>query len=249
MVRSTAVRSASATPLSPEPVEGSSVISPDQHNRALLSGYLRPTAPIAPDALLVADPGVAMALAQVVLVKPLMSNHHHGLWGYSGMTAVGRALTVQSTGIGGPSTLAVVDDLAALGVTRTIRIAACDTLDEDLAGAVLVAEAALGLDGASAALGTARPRADAALSAALAEALGAERVTAAGYDLAVATANGALQARWVAAGARVADRETAAFLGIAEVRNIAAAAALIVGAEDEGLIETGASAAAVLQLG
>lgn len=190
-----------------------------------------------------------MALAQVVLKKPVMSNHHHGLWGYSGTTDDDRALTVQSTGIGGPSTLAVVDDLIRYGVTRAIRIAACDTLDRELTGAVVVADAALGLDGTSTALGVMHPGADPTLSAALADALGAQRVTAVGYDLAVGTASVELQDRWVAAGARVVDRETAAFLAIAESRNVAAAAALIVAPEDERLIETGASASAVLQLG
>jgi uridine phosphorylase len=213
-----------------------------------LSGFLRPTAPIAPDALLVADPGVAMALAQVVLEKPLMSNHHHGLWGYSGTTPDDRALTVQSTGIGGPSTLAVVADLASLGVTRSVRIAGCEALGGKLsAGAVVVAEAALGSDGASQALGVARPSADPALSAALAEALGVERVTAAGYDLAPTTADAELTNGWTAAGAKVVDRETAAFLAIAASTGIAAAALLIVEPDDERLIEAGASASAVLQ--
>jgi uridine phosphorylase len=214
-----------------------------------LSGYLRPTAPIAPDALLVADPGVAMALAQVVLTKPLMSNHHHGLWGYSGTTQDDRALTVQSTGIGGPSILAVVEDLASFGVTRAIRIGACDSLDGELPGAVVVADAALGMDGASAALGATRPSADPGLSAAVADALGAQRVTAAGYDLAVGAASLELREGWVAAGARVVDRETAAFLAVAEPVRIAAAAALIVDPEDEVLIKAGARASAALQLG
>jgi uridine phosphorylase len=217
--------------------------------RAFLSGYLRPTAPIAPDALLVADPGVAMALAPCVLTKPLMSNHPHGLWGYSGTTADDRALTVQSTGIGGPSTLSVVEDLARFGVRRAIRIAACDTLDGDLDGGVVVVEAALGLDGTSAALGASRPHPDPTLSAALADVLGAQQVMAAGYDLAVATADPELQQRWVASGARVADRETAAFLAIAQRTSVAAATALVIGHDDELLLETGASASAVLQPG
>ena len=44
---------------------------------------LRPTAPIAPDAILVGDPGRALLLAQELLEQPKMSNHARGLWGYT----------------------------------------------------------------------------------------------------------------------------------------------------------------------
>jgi len=115
---------------------------------------LKPTAAIAPDALLPANPGDALAIAQDLLQAPLMSNHHHGLWGYHGETAAGRALTVQSTGIGGPSAAAVLAELAELGVRRAVRIGACEPLEGRLdPGAVLVAEAALAGDGTSTALG------------------------------------------------------------------------------------------------
>ena len=52
-----------------------------------MTGHLRPTAPIFTDVLLPSDPAVALALAQRLLVKPLMANHNFGLWGYSGETA------------------------------------------------------------------------------------------------------------------------------------------------------------------
>jgi uridine phosphorylase len=212
-----------------------------------LSGYLRPTAPIAADALLVADPGAAMAIAQLVLEKPLMANHHHGLWGYSGTTSTDRALTVQSTGIGGPSTAAIVSDLAAHGVSRAIRVGACAALDPALdAGAIVVAETALGLDGISAALGSARPAADPGLTAALAGALGAERATTAGYDLPIEAAAPAVRDAWIAAGARVADNETAALLAIAERSAIAVAAALIVAPSGNELVELAERAALAL---
>ncbi len=212
-----------------------------------MSGYLRPTAPIAADALLVADPGAAMAIAQLVLDKPLMANHHHGLWGYSGTTAADRALTVQSTGIGGPSTAAVTSELAAHGVSRAVRIGACAALDPALApGEVLVAEAALGLDGTSTALGAARPEADPGLTAALADILGAERMTTAGYDLSIAAAAPAVRESWVASGARIADNETAALLAIAERSGITVATALIVAPSGAELVELGERAVLVL---
>ena len=64
---------------------------------------LRPTAPFAADAVLVGDPGRALLLAQELLEQPKMSNHARGLWGYSGRTPAGHELSVQSTGMGGPS--------------------------------------------------------------------------------------------------------------------------------------------------
>ena len=86
---------------------------------------LRPTAPIAADAILVGDPGRALLLAQELLEQPKMSNHARGLWGYSGRTPAGGELTIQSTGIGGPSAALVLADLAELGVRRAVRVGTC----------------------------------------------------------------------------------------------------------------------------
>jgi uridine phosphorylase len=93
-----------------------------------VSRRLRPTAEIHPDAILVGDPGRAMALAQILIDGPKMSNHARGLWGYSGPTAGGRGLTVQATGMGGPSAAVVLSDLAGLGVRRAVRVGTCAAL-------------------------------------------------------------------------------------------------------------------------
>jgi uridine phosphorylase len=90
---------------------------------------LRPTAEIHPDAILVGDPGRAMALAQVLTEGPKMANHARGLWGYSGVTADGRGLTVQATGMGGPSAALVLSDLAELGVEHAVRVGTCAAID------------------------------------------------------------------------------------------------------------------------
>lgn len=71
------------------------------------------------------DPARALRLASALLDKPLMLNHARGLWGYSGTTEDGVPLTIQSTGLGGPSAAAVVDDLALLGARRIIRVGSC----------------------------------------------------------------------------------------------------------------------------
>jgi uridine phosphorylase len=93
---------------------------------------LRPTADIYEDAILVGDPGRAMALAQVLTEGPKMSNHARGLWGYSGLTPEGRGLNVQATGMGGPSAALVLSDLAELGVRRAVRIGTCAALAPEL---------------------------------------------------------------------------------------------------------------------
>lgn len=93
---------------------------------------LRPTNSVAAEAILVGDPGRALLLAQELLELPKMSNHARGLWGYTGTTAAGRELSVQSTGMGGPSAALVLADLAELGVRRAVRIGTCTALDPDL---------------------------------------------------------------------------------------------------------------------
>ena len=111
---------------------------------------LRPTAPIAASAILVGDPGRALMLAQVLLEQPKMSNHARGLWGYSGVTPEGKELTIQSTGMGGPSASVVLADLAELGVRRAIRIGTCTSLgDLELGQLLIVSEARTPVGGAA----------------------------------------------------------------------------------------------------
>lgn len=103
---------------------------------------LRPTAPIAASAILVGDPGRALMLAQELLRQPKMSNHARGLWGYTGQTETGKELTVQSTGMGGPSASVVLRDLAELGMERAVRIGTCASLkDFELGDLVIVSDA------------------------------------------------------------------------------------------------------------
>ncbi len=74
-----------------------------------------------------------------------MSNHARGLWGYTGRTPAGRELTIQATGMGGPSAAIVLGDLAELGVTRAVRIGTCAAHAAASApGALLVVGSAVG---------------------------------------------------------------------------------------------------------
>jgi purine-nucleoside phosphorylase len=133
--------------------------------------HLRPTAALARRALLPDDPGHALALAQALLDGVLMFNHSRGLWGYTGTAADGEPLTIQSTGLGGPSTAIVLEELCDLGLRTAIGVGPCEALLADLAlGDLVVASAALTGDGASAALaGAPRVDADPELAAALGE--------------------------------------------------------------------------------
>src|SRR5271168_1572663 len=116
--------------------------------------HLHPTGPLAERVLLPGDPGRALQLAQSLLVDPLMFNHHRGLWGYTGAAPDGEPLSIQSTGMGGPSAAIVLTELIALGARRAIRVGTCGALAEGLElGALVIARDSIGADGTSRALG------------------------------------------------------------------------------------------------
>src|SRR4029079_13535413 len=111
-------------------------------------------APVAERVLLPGDPGRAMRLAQLLLDAPRMLNHHRGLWGYTGGAADVELLTVQSTGMGGPSAAIVCEELITLGARRLVRVGTCGALAPSLElGTLVAAEAVIPADGTSAALG------------------------------------------------------------------------------------------------
>ncbi len=132
--------------------------------------HLRPTAPLAERVLLPGDPGRALALAQALLADPKMFNHHRGLWGYTGAAPDGQPLTIQATGMGGPSAAIVLTELIALGAARAIRVGTCGALSPGLSlGDLVIAQEAICADGTSRALGAGeRVGADASLTQALA---------------------------------------------------------------------------------
>jgi uridine phosphorylase len=194
-----------------------------------MTDHLRPTAPIAPAAVLPGDPGRALALAQDLLEAPRMANHARGLWGYTAATPAGELLTVQSTGIGGPSVAIVLEELAGLGVKRAVRLGTCRALDESLGpGALVVAETAIPLGASGAGVG-AEVGPDPELTAALlADGHGAIGATVASTDLYY---DPEAEARWHAAlrgGARALDLGTVAALMVGERLGVAVASALVV---------------------
>ena len=175
--------------------------------------HLNPTAKIAERVLLPGDPQRALAVAQALLDAPRLINARRGLWGYSGVAADGVEVTVQSTGMGGPSAAIVVEELIALGAQALIRIGTCGALVPGLdLGELLAAEAALSADGTSRALGAdGRLAADGALTDALIEA-GARPTTVVSTDLFYDTRADA-QRSWVEAGAEGVGMEGAVATG------------------------------------
>ena len=106
--------------------------------------HLRPTAALAERVLLPGDPGRALMLAQSLLAEPRMFNHNRGLWGYTGAAGDGEPLTIQATGMGGPSAAIVLSELISLGVRRAIRVGTCGALDASLGlGELLIASEAI----------------------------------------------------------------------------------------------------------
>lgn len=195
-----------------------------------MQAHLRPTAPVAPRAVLPGDPKRAMELATALMERPLMSNLSRGLWGYFGSTSSGRELTVQSTGIGGPSAAVVLAELADLGVRAAIRVGTCAALDDSLApGQALVVDAALADGGVTAALaGDSPERPDAGLTAALAHAAPeARRDSVASTDL-YYDPNRERRRAWRDAGALAVEMSAAALFAVGRHANVAVACALVV---------------------
>lgn len=202
---------------------------------------LHPTAAIATDVVAPADPGLAFALARALLEQPRMANHEHGLWGYTGQVA-GCQLTVQATGIGGPSAACVLADLVELGARRVVRVGSCVALDPRLGpGDAVAPPLALPGDGTSLAIAGAPVDADGALHAALgSHASAAAEVSVVGVDL-LPVGDWCGDCPGGGRGAAGAcDRETAALYALGARLGVAVAALLAVsGPAGNGRCEAG----------
>ena len=192
--------------------------------------HLHPTAPLAERVLLPGDPGRALLLAQSLLQQPKMFNHNRGLWGYSGAAPDGEPLTIQSTGMGGPSAAIVVSELGDLGARRLLRVGTCGALDSSLAlGELLIVSDALVADGTSRALGAGdRIAASPELLASLTAAADGDVRTALIASTDLFYDNTGAERGWLAAGAMAVEMETAALYALARQRGLQAAALLIV---------------------
>jgi uridine phosphorylase len=186
---------------------------------------LRPTAPIAASAVLVGDPGRALMLAQELLGEPKMSNHARGLWGYSGRTTAGNELTIQATGMGGPSAALVLTDLVELGVRRAIRVGTCTALNPDLGPGELLAISEAHAWGGPGGRAGEQVFPDPDLAAGLRRELGASARAATVASLDIPHITGAPDPVEAGDGA---DMQTAALLACGASLGIAVAAVLVV---------------------
>jgi uridine phosphorylase len=204
--------------------------------------HLRPHADVAERVLLPGDPGRALRLAQQLLDAPKMLNHHRGLWGYTGVAADGVLLTIQSTGLGGPSAAIVTEELIGLGARRLVRVGTCSALGDLALGSLVIADAVFAEDGASRALGAPGELiADPVLLAAL-----------------VAAGNGAARGRVLttdlyygehSADALAADLTSGAVLAVAAQHGVAAACVLAVSERDGARLDADGIEAAEVELG
>lgn len=191
--------------------------------------HLIPNSPVAERALLPGDPGRALRLAQHLLQVPMqVLNTNRGLWGYTGVATDGRSLTIQSTGMGGPSAAIVAEELIGLGARRLIRVGTCGALNSELSlGELVMADAALCEDGTSRALGAGeRAEPDPELLAALA-AGGTRTGLVVSTDLFYDPDPGRME-HWAGAGAIAIEMEAAALFTVAARHSVAAACLLTV---------------------
>ncbi len=192
--------------------------------------HLRPTAALADRVLLPGDPGRALRLAQSLLSEPKMFNHNRGLWGYTGIALDGEPLTIQSTGMGGPSCAIVIAELDDLGAQTVVRVGTCGALDGSLElGQLLIATEAIAADGTSRALGAGeRVAGNPELLRCLNP--GPEVIasgTVACSDLFYDGPDGQ-ERLWLTAGALAVEMETATLYALADRRGLRAASLVVV---------------------
>lgn len=191
--------------------------------------HLNPAAELAERVLLPGDPHRALTMAQALLDSPRMFNARRGLWGYTGAAPDGRPLTIQSTGMGGPSAAIVVEELIRLGARVLVRTGTCGALTADLAlGDLVVVAEAIAADGASRALGAdGRLHADPALTHAIAEHVATRPATIVSADLFYDPDPSRLEG-WRSDGALAIEMEAAAVLATAARHAVPAACLLMV---------------------
>ena len=102
---------------------------------------------VAPCVLLPGDPDRATYIAEHHLQDARLYNDHRGLLGYTG-SYQGLRVSVQTTGMGCPTTAIVLEELIALGAQTVIRVGTCGSLREEVRpGDTVLAQGSLPFDG------------------------------------------------------------------------------------------------------
>jgi len=192
--------------------------------------------------LLPGDPNRARLIAERFLEDAVERNSERGLLGYTG-TFEARPVSVQATGMGGPTTAIVVEELVQLGVRRFVRVGTCGALQPYLQhGDLVLALSAVPEDGTSQRYAGGEPIAPTADWDLLhgvvhaAKEIG-ERITYVGpivsTDVFYEPDEGRF-ARWSAQGALAVEMEAAALFTVAALRGAQAACLLVVSDTWEG---------------
>ena len=102
---------------------------------------------VAPYVLLPGDPNRATYIAQTFLENPVQYTVFRGLLGYTG-TYKGLRVSVQTTGMGCPTTAIVLEELIQLDAKVVVRVGTCGSLKPELEPTDLViAQGSLPFDG------------------------------------------------------------------------------------------------------
>ena len=104
---------------------------------------------IAPIVFLPGDPDRARWIAENVLTDAVCTTEYRRMYGYTG-TFEGTPVSVQTTGMGGPSAAIVCEELISLGAQFLIRIGTSGAMDPSMnPGDLLIVHAACMADGTS----------------------------------------------------------------------------------------------------
>lgn len=184
--------------------------------------------------LLPGDPARARLIAERFLTDVVQVTATRGLLGYTG-SFQGTPVSVQTTGMGGPSAAIVVEELAELGVRSLVRVGTCGSLRPELEiGSLIAPLAAFPADGTTREL-AGEPHAPCADWELLHGLVHAARKQ--GPELRVgpvATSDlfydpdESQNERWARLGALAVEMECAAIFTLAALRSLRAAAVLIV---------------------
>jgi purine-nucleoside phosphorylase len=187
---------------------------------------------VAPVVLLVGDPGRATRTA-AIMQDARCYNEFRGLLGYTG-TWGGTAVSVQTTGMGGPSAAIVCEERAMLGARVLIRLGTCGAIQPQMrATDMVIVTAACPLDGTTADYVDDRyaPAASFRVVRALVEAAEAAGVR---HHVGVVATEDALyrvQERWVerwqARGVLAQEMEASAIFTVAALRGMEAGCILV----------------------
>ncbi|MGZ4359894.1 MAG: phosphorylase family protein [Gaiellaceae bacterium] len=184
--------------------------------------------------LLPGDPLRARLISERFLNEAVQVTGARGLLGYTG-SFEGKPVSVQATGMGGPSAAIVVEELAQLGVRTLVRVGTCGSLRPGLEiGELVVPLAAFPADGTTRELAGEphAPCADWELLHGLVHAAKQRKLALhvgpiATSDLFYDPDEGQNE-RWARLGALAVEMECAALFTLAALRSLRAAAILIV---------------------